>query len=310
MEVAHEALLREWPRLLDWLAEDRELLQAVDVLAESARRWDEGGRADEDLLRGARLERAADLATTAPSQLRATDLGYIAASIKTEQAERDAARRGRLRLRLLAASVGAALVIAVMAGGIAVLQQTRVDEEARAAASAQLQADLATLLRSSTEADPTTGILLALEAQRRAPSAETDRALLVALARASGGRTIESFEPLPADACSAIWSGWVSRDGTMQTAAVNGVAVTRDLVSGEVTEHFPMPGRELCRLVRRRCGRSALCRVPRRGSALARALRGRVGARDQARWTELGERGRRARRVADAHRVARRGQPD
>ena len=241
VEVAHEALLREWPRLVGWLREDRALLQAVDALAEAAGRWDNGGRADDDLLRGARLEGAAQLAATDPAHIRPLDLEFVAASTKAAQASRDSERRGRRRLRLLAGAVGAALAVALVAGGLALLQQSRADEEAQAATVAQGQAQLLTLLRRSEAADPATGILLALEAQRRAPIAETDRALLAALARASDARRVATFEPLEPDSCAAIWPGWVSRDGGMQSAAVEGIAVTRDLVSGEISQHLPMP---------------------------------------------------------------------
>lgn len=242
VEVAHEALLREWPRLGRWLQEDREVLQAVDAIASAATRWSQGGRAHEDLLRGARLERARELVDTAATRLRPLDLDFVTASLEAAQAEQAAADRGRRRLRLLGGAVGVALVVAVIAGGLALLQQSRADEEARAAALAQGQAELLTLLRRSESTDPTTGILLALEAQRRAPSDETDRALLAALERARGGRSTALFEPLASGPCTAIWPGWVSRDGMLLTTAVDGVAITRDLGSGETVERFAMPG--------------------------------------------------------------------
>ena len=61
-EIAHEALIREWPRLRGWLAEDRDELRALRQLATAARSWEESGRDDADLYRGARLEAAVELA--------------------------------------------------------------------------------------------------------------------------------------------------------------------------------------------------------------------------------------------------------
>ena len=55
-EIAHEALIREWPRLRGWLAEDREELRALRQLTTAARSWDEHGRNDADLYRGPRLD--------------------------------------------------------------------------------------------------------------------------------------------------------------------------------------------------------------------------------------------------------------
>ena len=43
-EVAHEALLREWPRLRGWLAEDAEGRRLHEHLIRSARDWDKRGR--------------------------------------------------------------------------------------------------------------------------------------------------------------------------------------------------------------------------------------------------------------------------
>ena len=54
-EVAHEALLREWPRLRGWLEEDAEGRRLHHHLAIAAREWDAGGRDPGELYRGARL---------------------------------------------------------------------------------------------------------------------------------------------------------------------------------------------------------------------------------------------------------------
>ena len=43
VEVAHEALLREWPRLRGWLEEDAEGRRVHRHLADAARDWDAGG---------------------------------------------------------------------------------------------------------------------------------------------------------------------------------------------------------------------------------------------------------------------------
>ena len=40
VEVAHEALVREWPRFRSWLDDDRELLVVHRHLTDAARGWD------------------------------------------------------------------------------------------------------------------------------------------------------------------------------------------------------------------------------------------------------------------------------
>ncbi len=59
-EVAHEALLREWPRLRVWLEEDAEGRRLHHHLGIAAREWDARGRDPGELYRGARLAAALD----------------------------------------------------------------------------------------------------------------------------------------------------------------------------------------------------------------------------------------------------------
>ncbi len=56
-EVAHEALLHEWPRLRTWLEDDAEGRKLHRHVTESSHTWDEGGRDPADLYRGARSRR-------------------------------------------------------------------------------------------------------------------------------------------------------------------------------------------------------------------------------------------------------------
>ncbi len=63
-EVAHEALIREWSRLRDWLNQDREALRLHRRLAEAAQAWERSNRDEGKLDRGARLAQALDWAQT------------------------------------------------------------------------------------------------------------------------------------------------------------------------------------------------------------------------------------------------------
>lgn len=60
VEVAHEALVRNWPRLLEWLDEERVVLRRRQRLTTQAEQWDARGRQKDDsvLLRGWLLEEA------------------------------------------------------------------------------------------------------------------------------------------------------------------------------------------------------------------------------------------------------------
>jgi hypothetical protein len=57
-EVAHEALLRAWPRLAQWMREERQFLIFKGDAERAERRWREANRADAALLTGLDLTRA------------------------------------------------------------------------------------------------------------------------------------------------------------------------------------------------------------------------------------------------------------
>ncbi len=75
VEVGHEALLTEWPRLKAWVDEDREGLRVMRRVAEAGEAWVQGGREEADLLRGARLEAASEWAAANPERLSSDERG-------------------------------------------------------------------------------------------------------------------------------------------------------------------------------------------------------------------------------------------
>src|SRR6185436_14309629 len=98
-EVAHEALIREWQRLHEWLTEDREGLLLHRHLTESAHDWEVRGHDPAELYRGARLAQAREWAVIHEERLNVPERAFIAASI--EQQEHDALEREAQRQREL-----------------------------------------------------------------------------------------------------------------------------------------------------------------------------------------------------------------
>lgn len=270
VEVAHEALLREWPRLVDWLREDAALLRSVDELSRAATTWEVGGREASDLYRGGRLEAAVGLSLTAWERLRPLDVDFVSASQAAADAERSI-EDGRLkRLRRLVSVVGVALVVALIAGGLAVVAQQRADDEAEAATGAAVEAESQTLVaenqtriaESEAEAaqaaneqselstlisrsaalrgeDADVSVLLALEAHRRSPTPESEQAVLNALGSNDLPNRLSNHPSLfdPADECSAVQV----TDAMDVFSAIDGTLITRDSVTGVITEHGPAP---------------------------------------------------------------------
>ena len=116
IEVAHEALLREWPRLRAWLDEDADSRRLHHQLGDAARAWDADARDPGALYRGARLASALDWAADHDPELNATERAFLDAS-------RTASGRAQRRLRLVLGAVSLLLVAAVIAGLVAVDQR-------------------------------------------------------------------------------------------------------------------------------------------------------------------------------------------
>ncbi len=98
-EVAHEALIREWPTLRGWLEEDREGLRLHRHLTEAAQEWEARGRDPDGLYRGARLAQAAEWTVAHPENVNALERIFLDASqslAEKEAREREAQRQREL----------------------------------------------------------------------------------------------------------------------------------------------------------------------------------------------------------------------
>lgn len=99
VQVAHEALIREWPTLRGWLEDNREGLRLHRQLTEAAQEWLGSDREPGMLFRGVRLAQARDWANTHADDLNAQEREFLTASNETserEAAEREAARQREL----------------------------------------------------------------------------------------------------------------------------------------------------------------------------------------------------------------------
>ena len=84
-EVSHEALIREWQRLRQWLTQDREGLLLHRHLTESAHDWERRSHDPAELYRGARLAQSREWAATNEERLNAVEQAFLDASIEQEQ---------------------------------------------------------------------------------------------------------------------------------------------------------------------------------------------------------------------------------
>src|SRR5262249_23994052 len=80
-EVAHEALLRAWPRLETWLREERDFLVFKTDVERAEKRWQELGKSSDALLAGIDLTRAEHWQPKRFGDLPESVLAYIQQSI-------------------------------------------------------------------------------------------------------------------------------------------------------------------------------------------------------------------------------------
>ena len=180
VQFAHEALIREWPRLRGWLNEDRESLRVHRHLTRSTQAWEAMGRDPGELYRGARLAAALDWAG-GRIDLNADERAFLEASVAAQERELRDARRHARRLRILLAGVAVLLAVAVAAGVVALAQRGHARRSATVARAGRLAAES----REAAANHPDLALLLALEADRLDDSVDSRGALLGALEHGS-----------------------------------------------------------------------------------------------------------------------------
>src|ERR1041384_3631133 len=93
LEVSHEALIRSWPRLRQWLDEDRAGLRVHRRITEAVDEWEGTNRDDSLLYRGAKLMQAQEWGERHDVELNPSEREFLSASIalkeRLEQRERE-----------------------------------------------------------------------------------------------------------------------------------------------------------------------------------------------------------------------------
>jgi WD40 repeat protein len=99
VEVAHEALIREWPTLRAWLDENREGLRLHRHLTETAQEWARREKDPDELYKGARLLQAQEWAEQSSAAINPLEQEFLDVSLEAarkEEAEREERQRREL----------------------------------------------------------------------------------------------------------------------------------------------------------------------------------------------------------------------
>jgi DNA-binding SARP family transcriptional activator/WD40 repeat protein/energy-coupling factor transporter ATP-binding protein EcfA2 len=165
VEVAHEALLKEWNRLRDWIEDERDELVLRKRLDAALQEWEESGEDAAFLLRGNRLAQFDTWATTTDMALSTREQAFLQTSREHDEhlALTASARRRRVLLALV--------VAAMVATGFALYslsQRTVAASLARDAETARLGSQAGFVV----ERDRQMALLMAVETYRRDPGFE------------------------------------------------------------------------------------------------------------------------------------------
>ena len=99
VEVAHEALIRNWGRLRSWLNEDREFLLWRQRTQVQVEQWEQHGRDAGGLLRGVSLSEAERWLVGRPQDLTAAEQQFVSDSVTRRERDQETERRRRRLLR-------------------------------------------------------------------------------------------------------------------------------------------------------------------------------------------------------------------
>jgi conflict system STAND superfamily ATPase len=119
VDVAHEALIRDWPRLRRWIEEDPTALRTHRRITEATQEWRRMQRDESVLFRGVRLAQAQEWREQHENDLNDLERKFLDASI-TQQVQEAVAAQERQRREL------------EQVQALAAAQQQRAEEQARA----------------------------------------------------------------------------------------------------------------------------------------------------------------------------------
>ena len=219
VELAHEALLREWPRLSAWIDDSLDDLRIGRTLRAATGEWRRLDRDPGVLYRGSRLTEAREWSERVGHPLPETEREFLGASLDREHRERRVRRR-KLTAVFGALAVGIIVIAAVAA--MAIKQRQDAIDQRNIATSRALAAQSGDVLVH----DPELAVSLALWALDVAP---TDQAAAALREATPQFREISSVRADSVDA----WAAAYNRDGTqMLTGGGDGRAVVWDVATG------------------------------------------------------------------------------
>lgn len=129
IDVAHEALIRRWERIGQWMAEDRETARLIHRLRQYAATWNAAGRDENHLLQGGHLFQMKELVERQAAHLGETEIAFVNEGAARAEQELLAKEATIIRLRRRRNQAFAASAIAILCAFYAFVQRARIIQE-------------------------------------------------------------------------------------------------------------------------------------------------------------------------------------
>lgn len=204
VEVAHEALIRRWERLREWLTESRNDVRLERELLNAAQEWETAKQDKSYLMQGNRLLTFEEWADTTNLRLNKLELEYLSSSLVArdereaserarQERERELERQKARNMRIAAGIFAAAALLAIILS-LAAFDQRNQAEEQRSIAEEQRviaeserdradeQREIAIEAMHVAEVNERKNLSLALAANARTALSENDPALALPVA--------------------------------------------------------------------------------------------------------------------------------
>ncbi len=255
VELAHEALLREWPRLRDWIDETRDDLRLHRALVIELQAWESAGRDEDYLLTGSRLTLYDNWCRSESVSLTDAEREFVAAGDlrrsdelsderERREHERRLERRALTRLRALVVMLAIATIVGAALTAFALNRSSEASKQKDRAEQQTVEAiiagqvirikELTAASVANSQTDPELGLLLALHAVDLSRIVEEPVSSELIGALHWNLQTARVQYPV-ADAPAFVLAGPRGPQGVFQLALPDLVALARQHVAGKLT---------------------------------------------------------------------------